>query len=168
MNFTSSTPPDPLCCNIPIKVSVYISNPAGHIDLKYYHLLSCSTGSAWLPMDWFVAYFNLQPALPSTTKQRNINLNRTQQDERWDTSQHFLCISSISIRFLLPHLSSAADHIQTFSTPGPSVTTHPVISLKMSLSEEFGMEHITYIFPQRRFINKVSSRNISSIFKLLN
>ena len=109
-----------LCCNIPIKVSVYISNPLGHIDLKYYHLLSCSTGSAWLPMDWFVAYFNLQPALPSTTKQRNINLNRTQQDERWDTSQHFLCISSISITILFPHLSSSRHHILNFVTVSQS------------------------------------------------
>ena len=60
--------------------------------------------------------FQSRLPLSCNSKQRNINLNRKQRDERWETSQHFLCISSISIRFLLPHLSFAADHIQTSST----------------------------------------------------
>ena len=54
------------------------------------------------------------------SKQRNINPAGTQQDERWETSQDFLCISSISITILFPHLSSSRHHILNFVTVSQS------------------------------------------------
>ena len=109
--------PAMLCCNIPIKVSVYISHPRGHISLEILTFTPLLYGLAWLPMYWFVAYFNLLPSLRlrNRSKQRNRNLTGAQQDERWETSQDFLCISSISITILLPHLSSSRHQFLTLS-----------------------------------------------------
>ena len=101
-----------LCCNIPINHS----SPLGTHSLEILAFTLLFYGLCLAANGLVCRIFQSRLPLSCNSKQRNINLNRKQRDERWETSQHFLCISSISIRFLLPHLSFAADHIQTSST----------------------------------------------------